>query len=165
MKSKDIFLFLDIDGVLNSKQFIATVKDHPGLPDDLFYPLDPEKVSHLNEIISLLEADNFVVSIILSSYWRLDFTIDEMTDLLRAKGYSGPDIADCTALGAHRGQEIYDYYHVHRKIVKNILILDDDSDVYKISGFSGRWVFTDWENGLLKNHIPYAIKCANNALE
>lgn len=156
---KDIFLFLDIDGVLNSKNFIAS---NSKSDNDLYYPLDPEKVSYLNQIIELLEQDNFIVSVILSSYWRLDFSIDQMTDLLREKGYVGPDIADCTGECQNRGEEILQYYNEHKKVIKHILILDDDKDVFKISESVGRWVCTDWENGLLENHISYAIKCANN---
>ncbi len=70
-------LFLDIDGVLNSSEYMVT------LPPDFQNQdmISKEKMSLLNEI-----SNDTNCKVILSSMWRFSFNIYQMNQMFRARG-------------------------------------------------------------------------------
>jgi hypothetical protein len=149
-------LFLDIDGVLNSEQW---VRQCIGTAINPFRQFDPAAVKHLRGIV-----DATGCSIVISSSWRQFHALDEIGDLLLDAGYGShrPPIIDATpvlpgalylgAVDTLRGREIELWRQTagHRG---HYCILDDN-----------RWflsdqplVLTDIETGLTGEHAQRAI--------
>lgn len=110
-------IFLDVDGVLNSTR---TAIAFGGFPMELHHKEAFDWVA-----IKLLQrlCDSSGAQVVLSSTWRLYFSVKEMADLL------GLPIIDKTPmLSSPRGVEINDWLIRHPE-VKHYAIVDDDSDM------------------------------------
>ena len=80
-KNKPI-IFLDIDGVLATvKQFNLTNQAKSWLQDYDVYPFDKKCVKVFNSILRKTDVD-----IILSSDWRLYFSLDQLDDIFKING-------------------------------------------------------------------------------
>ena len=145
-------IFLDIDGVLNSKDFFNKRKERGGK----HHQFDPECVKLLNDI-----TDSTNALIVISSSWRVVHDFDELTKLLHDVGIKGKIIGKTERLDifdygpAPRGVEIQDYLN-RKKLIKNYIILDDDTDML----YSQRQHFfnTSWETGLTRELTNRIIK-------
>ena len=154
-------LFLDVDGVLNSRDFLMRVKssaEHSsGLSDE--HELDPAAVTLLNEIVAATGA-----AIVISSSWRHDHSSDEMQHLLNLRGFVGT-VIDSTPWqrselslepweDAKRGHEIAAWLRKHPE-VESFVIIDDDSDMAHLRH---KLVKTTFDHGLTRSHVVDAIE-------
>ena len=127
-------VFLDIDGVLNSDTWEKTDEYNKGeYPEKMF---DPKAVKLLNKIIKETEA-----KVVLTSTWRLKYSLDEMINLFSKVGINcdlidfTPDLKkdnDYTL----RGNEILKWCKDNRNVIgtkplnyTNFIILDDNNDM------------------------------------
>jgi hypothetical protein len=120
-------LFLDIDGVLNDRQFLLDAAPGPSIPIgrdvDASLMIDPLRVRRLNTIL-----DGWDVNVVLSSAWRVAYSIVDVTAFLRARGYAGPDLFGETPLklSSARCSEIrlwlYDHDDVDRFVIVDDLV-------------------------------------------
>lgn len=118
-------LFLDIDGVLNSGEYVRSLRykrrREMGFPD---CDLDPIAIQHLNGITRETGA-----KIVISSTWR---EFDDCIPVLRRNGLKATIIGKTPVLlraGATRGEEIDAWSGWEDYKLDNYLILDDDSDM------------------------------------
>ena len=114
-------IFLDFDGVINSKAFW---KKHDGkiLIDN---PFDYKNVRELNRLTNLTDA-----KIVISSAWRkFDFGLDELIKKLRNAGVQGDIIGETPVLDVPvRGMEIQAWL-IANPNCKKFVILDDVDDM------------------------------------
>lgn len=140
-KSKSIgimkVLFLDVDGVLNSRE--GFLRDKPGT-----YIYWTDECAKL--LASILERHPDV-NIVISSTWR----IRHMPDILRFFCDYGMDpnriIGETprkSRFGEERGHEIQNWLDEHPEVTK-FVIVDDDSDMVNLMS---HLVQTDGEKGL-----------------
>jgi len=125
---------LDIDGVLNSDTWEKTNEYLNGeYPEKMF---DPNTVLLLNKIIEATTA-----KIVLTSTWRLKYSLEEMRALFSKVGIQG-DLIDCTPNLKKdndytlRGNEILKWCKDNRKIIgtkylnyTDFIILDNNNDI------------------------------------
>jgi hypothetical protein len=124
------YLFLDIDGVLNSQLYYERLRDSGRLRTDES-DLDPTAIGFLNNFIA--DTD---VEVVISSTWRIGSTVHELQGVLEDSGFEGT-ILDLTPslnfMGAVRGNEIYQWIQENVKdytsIYNDYVIFDDDSDM------------------------------------
>lgn len=123
---KDIYLFLDFDGVLNS---VFSDKD---------LSLSPYHVNGLNMLCETLTGDDpyykysYNLNIVISSTYRKYNTIESLQKMLVEAGFEYPElVVDKTSvLGTIRGTEIKSWLEKNvKKDQYHIIILDDDSDM------------------------------------
>lgn len=147
-------LFLDIDGVLNSRDYIRRGGSMNSKSDGI----DPQAVTRLQRIV-----DESNCSIILSSTWRLIHSLADMRGRLIAKGMRSP----CPLRGktpdlSSRGGTIERY---QRGLEVNAWIstmgfkaayacIDDDGDFMPGQNL----VQTNFETGLLEEHADRCIR-------
>ena len=142
-------VFLDFDGVLNSKAFFKS----PRHEDSEAGALDPEAIARLNR---LLAATGAVV--VISSSWRHGYTIEQLVVLLACRGFVGT-VHDKTrdwisAACTQRGDEIADWLRDHPEC-STYVVLDDGADMDAVRE---RFIQTDVEGmGLLDEHVDRAI--------
>lgn len=122
-------LFLDIDGVLNSRQGVLWHKRVKGLKGSIFIDhrfWDPLAANNLLYILDKLPE----LKIVISSTWRVMHSMQEMKNFLEPLGVKPNKIIDFTPdLGAvERGLEIQKWLDDHPE-VKEFVILDDNSDM------------------------------------
>lgn len=102
------FLFLDIDGVVNSEAFLkkldtkheahrdnASEGDHARASCECYAhknQIDPDAVQRLNRIVEAMPD----LEIVLSSSWRLLFDIDEVSRVLTSHGFTASPIRSQT---------------------------------------------------------------------
>jgi len=123
-------IFLDIDGVLNSRQSWAQRKHGSGTE-----AIDPDAMARLNRLLRQSGA-----SIVVSSSWRS--TVARTREVLCANGLCWPTrVIGCTprsevAWGEHglyvarqRGDEIQAWLDQHPDRVRRFVILDDGDDM------------------------------------
>jgi len=122
-------LFLDIDGVLNSLQYVRRVKQAGT------WGIDPNTIPHLQRIVD--ETDCVLV---LSSTWRLLHRMPYMRQLLQRKGmrYPVPLIDKTPSLQSQseggiwmqkvRGDEVAAWLETAQNPVESYVCLDDDGD-------------------------------------
>lgn len=130
-KPQNPIVFLDIDGVLNSVQFMM---QHPKTRTQI----DERCVELLNEL-----TETTGCKYVISSTWRMMYPIEELQKILNAKGFTGEIIGKTENLqigrfgdsvlrgneilqwiknnGNHTGGAFYSEY-------KRYVIFDDDSD-------------------------------------
>ena len=123
-------LFLDIDGVLNSKQWHSS-DSCKALGNSVKRYFDPVCMKYLNSIISETEA-----RVIISSSWRILRSLQDLQDLFKSVGFTGkiygmtPDLSifqpDSENL---RGLEIQQWITNNQRYFKTAIqyiILDDE---------------------------------------
>ena len=157
------YVFLDVDGVLNSRQHLQGLV--PVYADRLnptdfeigFNQISPELVERLN---GLVEDD---VGFVLSSMWRKWFKLDVMQEMLRLRGFRGV-LADATPsrlAECSRGHEIASWIESETGVELSrgqrawpaFVILDDNADMDRLMC---RLVQTDYDTGLQDEHIKRA---------
>lgn len=131
-------IFLDIDGVLNSKNFFKK-KKRDGTLDDFVYDckeIDPQAVEYLNSVTRQTDA-----KFVISSSWRKTRTIQYMRKLFEAVGIEGyvldmigeyyfRDENNAThALSRGQTIEMWLQNNKYPWSYKAYVIIDDDSDM------------------------------------
>jgi len=164
-------LFLDIDGVLNSEAFLRTLDaQHRALGHHerckcfrLEKQLDHNAVARLNRLVAVTGA-----KIVISSSWRCLLDPPELHRILVEHGLvaeiigetpDGPNDPELqAALGDYdrifRGHEIDAWLKKHLE-VERFVILDDGGDM---AMHKNRLVQTDYQEGLLDEHVELAIR-------
>lgn len=136
-------LFLDVDGVLNSRRFFVNRYDGAN-PDGMTWEeaqIDAAAVEILNRILRETAAD-----VVISSTWRLMHRLPDLRGILRRRGLVGriigrtPDLND-----KPRGLEIQAWLDTQREQPPTFCIVDDDEDMAHLSH---RLVRTSFEHGL-----------------
>jgi hypothetical protein len=138
-------IFLDIDGVLNSKNYEYSdryIRD----------ALDPLAVARLNKITDATNA-----KIVISSAWRTPFEFDKdsLFYLLKEEGITG-EMIDITPIftSCLRWDEIKDWLEDH-PTVENFVILDD---MNYMGGLQEHLVLTTMVEGLLDSHVDLVLE-------
>lgn len=124
--SKVVFIFLDIDGVLNDVTYIEKCYNHNGKhPMSMNYaPFNPKSLDNLMKLVRFIEKQEYDPKIVLSSTWRLNKIDTEIVNARLAE--YGLRIYKSTPIMEHnRGQEIKEFLRIVEKY-KTYLILDDE---------------------------------------
>ena len=149
-------LFLDVDGVLNNHE---ALKRNP--------PLDPLCVGVLNDLVEAFDA-----RIVVSSTWRLFYSLDEIRSLLAAHGLVNPArVIDATPHGETaqgdrsvsqpRGLEIQAWLSAHQEVTR-FVILDDEADMCHLTP---HLVKTSMANGLTWRHKGRVLAVLDRAVD
>lgn len=142
-------VFLDIDGVLNSRQWLTRERvDDPFRPYD--DELDPDAIRRLNRLCHETGA-----RIVISSTWRLGYHDCESLLLGFAKHRMTAPIVGMTPdlCGRPRGEEIAAWIGDNSPD-SPFVILDDDSDMGELAI---RLIKTSFETGLTDADVERAI--------
>lgn len=153
------YVFLDIDGVLNSREFFerekplkkfeemkaARAKEDPGLGlsgrSDEYWDNYNRSLCHIGEeYVERLNGLAFSgVCFILSSTWRMQNPLHHVQSMLTQKGFQGLLLGSTPVSAGKRGREIAtwlqhatgaDMFDMKAKIMwPDFVILDDDSDM------------------------------------
>ena len=168
------FLFLDIDGVLNSTDWYKKrpsreewAKMHDISPEVFRHDhvtwarrsIDPEAVIRLNRLVRELEA-----AVVLSSTWRTGFPLTRMQRVLNESGFEHMLIGSTPCANnmprnedgsrLYRGDEIKAWMRTMKVAPEQIVILDDDSDM---GDLLPRLVNTDHDHGLTDADVDKAL--------
>jgi hypothetical protein len=148
------YLFLDIDGVLNTGQYSNYLVDNGLCETDADgYLFDPKAVKNLQYIIEETDA-----KIIITSTWRLD---GDMQALWCNRNLAGevigvtPTILKEKAIGkikiwyGHRGMEVEEWLQDNATVPYKYAILDDEDDY--LPSQSNHLVLTDPMTGITKD--------------
>lgn len=151
-------IFLDIDGVLNYKNFKKVVCG--------FIFVDDEKVKLLKKIIDRTEA-----KIVLSSSWRMDRFYESKREkprdynlyqrlVKKLKEYDLTIYSHTPILtGGYRGKEICQWIQDWQgELIESFVILDDDNDM---KPYMDRLIQTSWETGLTQENVERAVEMLN----
>ena len=145
-------IFLDIDGVLNSTEFIAKQAEgaEATVIDETFdatQHIDPSRVARLNRLIEGTGA-----RVVLSSSWRLLFGLERTEHSLRQKGFAHELSAETPRIfGSDRHAEIKAYLATLEPPV-SFVVLDDDA----FAGIDLEDHFVHIPDGLEDEHVERA---------
>ena len=158
-------IFLDIDGVLNSRETIMsnhekrqrgefTTPKIDGCGSDVCAP-HKTLVDRLNKITGQTGA-----YIVVSSTWRINKTVVELRELLRAFGVTGTVLDKTPRLFKRRGFEIQEWLDKGSPYgeIEKFVIIDDDSDMEHLMP---HLIKTTNEKGLQDEHVKEAIERLN----
>lgn len=150
-------IFLDIDGVLVTKNHLMQLNDAGKRMTDAqgHHLFDPACVARLKRIIDTTDA-----KIVLSSCWKM-FGPDKFSAIWADRSCPG-DIIDFTqtTISGDRGHEIDIWLRANVGLVESFVILDDDvSDLF--DGQMDRVVKTTWDDGLTDDDVNKAINILN----
>lgn len=154
------YLFLDMDGVLNSTQssiyFWRTMHNRMCFISG-FEELCPIACSNLNHLLEKFPE----AKVVISSTWRLHFKITEWGEKMKdiCPAIVGRVIDRTPRLGrltegVQRGEEIYKWLEDNGALNDPYLVLDDDSDMDKVRA---NFIKTDPNIGLSWNNIMEAF--------
>jgi hypothetical protein len=163
-------LFLDVDGVLNSRD--SFVRNHQLWIDNgskandqvRCWPLghlDVELIKRLNAICELTGC-----YIVLSSSWRTICELSDFSGWLKQKGFLFSDrfvgqTCHFALSGAEncRGMEIKDWLDKHIEVTSYVILDDDSFDIIKVH--PSNFVHTDCNVGLQDEQVEKAVKILN----
>lgn len=149
-----VYIFLDIDGVLNDEQYIIECYEKHHKPMHMNHvPFDPKCLNNLANLVYTLEKNNYKIEIILSSTWRLD-PIDYEIVNARLAEY-GLRLKDKTPnINHERGFEIQEF--LKDKEYNNVIILDDEwFDINKY--YPNNLIIVNPKIGLQKEDVVKAL--------
>lgn len=140
-------LFLDCDGVINSAAWFAKqkAKGWLGLAE-----IDPDAVDRIRRVQEVTDAE-----IVLSSTWRL---VPQFVTLLRTVGKLEINHMTPRCNDGHRASEIMEWLKCQPKPVQKFAIVDDDADAGDDPYLAPFFVRTNWESGLLDEHVERLIE-------
>lgn len=154
----DKFIFLDIDGVLNSEQFYEE-KTHKERFEEFrkefedyvafkLADIDSKAVKLLNKLTDISKA-----KIVVSSSWR---SIPNLELLFKYVGIKESIFGKTPYLDSrYRGKEINEWLKNIKEPYKYV-ILDDDNDMLEEQ--LNNFIQTDWRKGLTDKDVTEAIK-------
>jgi HAD domain in Swiss Army Knife RNA repair proteins len=160
-------VFLDFDGVLNSRAFFRANKGK-GATNELAEAgaIDPKAVARLNRIIADTGAQ-----VVVSSSWRIGRTRFQLSEILRVRGFDGfvlgmtPDLTTVSdegvCLAKERGDEIRAWLDDHWPDAA-FVVLDDNADMTAVRN---RFVQTSFDTGLTDEHVDRCIEILNRAVD
>lgn len=142
------YLFLDIDGVLNSfDDYNMSGKTFLKKLHKISFILSGKQMSLLNKIV-----EKYDPIIVLSSYWRTRYSLEEINKMFKDRGFVGY-ISDKTDEQGEEHSERWNQIkrYIKKNNVKNFIILDDE----KISEneVSPNFIKTNSYKGLRKKHL------------
>ena len=164
----DKVIFLDIDGVLNSKKWFVNNNFRKQK-----FEIDPDAVKLLNHVIRKTDA-----KIVISSTWRMGREINWFRYMFNEIQLYGNVVGKTRSFNHNkctipRGTEIEDYckecygypsyFEEHPSRLKSYVILDDDSDM--LYNQKDNFINTTFEYGLQEKHIPMIISILNTDLK
>lgn len=166
-------LFLDFDGVLNSKQWFLDHKEEITESTSLLTrgvaEIDPTAVQRVVDIIDATGA-----AVVISSSWRHLHPLKEIVEILRDRGFpqfehfiidKTPSDREVQAhgvppdTGVWRGHEIEFWiknFESKNGKLTSFCILDDDSDM--LSSQHPNFVQTSWDHGIQPEDVQRAIQ-------
>jgi len=161
-----VFLFLDMDGVMTSSDYMFGPRRPAAEDGDCRSPyamIDPATIPRLNAIVEPTGA-----RVVITSSWRLVHKIGIIANALMRHGFTGKVVGKTGYSVAgdsrtRRGIEIQDWLDKHagreqlgeHAVTRRIVILDDDRDMGPLLPWL---VQTTWQSGLLDDHVPLALK-------
>lgn len=163
-------LFLDFDGVLNSKSYLrAWLKKNrsvltrfhtdPTTPPEKLFAFEASKIDRVavrrvNRIIKATGAH-----VVVCSSWRHYHPLPRLRQMLRARGFVGKIIGVTpTILDAERGHECAAWLATHRYAVWSFAALDDDTDYEPMMDRLVRTSVKGYRtDGLKDKHVSAAI--------
>ena len=161
-------MFLDIDGVLNTKWWY-TQMDRNSPRDQYGYAFDPKAVANLKRIVEETGAN-----IVISSSWK-SFGFSELEEMWTDRGLPGKligvtpnSVSDELLLDADidsielfhiRGEEIKEWLIKHGKHVSNYAIIDDMDNM--LPEQQSHFVQTNPEVGITEEDAEKAIAIIN----
>lgn len=151
-------VFLDVDGVLNHKEWMSKLDSVLRMADDDWWieMLDPLCVDYLNLLL-----DQSGAKVVLSSSWRLNFDAQGMQRLLEAVGFKG-EIIDCTTKEHMdcRGFQIAEWLDNHSEDIETFVILDDRNNMAHLKPYLVQTPHDD--GGLQDCHVMRAVEILKN---
>lgn len=141
--SDKIFLFLDVDGVLNSHSWIQT---HP---ERGFAHIDPSRVAIINRLVDKLNC-----LVVISSAWRILYSVPGLKRGLRYKGatFTKRIVGATDSTGSLRGDQIQRWMNSFPD--HKLVILDDSTDMGHLLPLLVR---TNPDTGIVDSDIQKAI--------
>ena len=143
-------VFLDFDGVLNSRALVERAPAPLAIGLDL---LDASAVARVERFCVAAGAE-----IVVTSTWRLTFDRAGLEDMLRSKGLTTARVRDVTPMIPHkrgRGQEIQSWLDAEGSAqLEGMVILDDDPDMLHLMPWL---VQTSFDTGLTAAHVDEAM--------
>lgn len=126
LTSRIIYIFLDVDGVLNNEKYVVKCYEHNGhhAMHMNHAPFDPKCLNNLMKLVRYIEQKGYTVKIILSSTWRLH-EIDYEIVNARIAEYGLTLKGKTDYIHSERGIEINKYLEDNPNYLY-YLILDDD---------------------------------------
>ncbi len=121
-------LFLDFDGVLNSRSWfernIQAIQESTTLLQRGEQELDPELVRRVSDLVVETNA-----RVVISSTWRRLHSLEAINTMLVAAGWQAPPAISTTprTQEGFRGHEVNLWLAEHPEVTRHV-ILDDDSD-------------------------------------
>lgn len=166
-------IFLDIDGVLNSRVYTTSasyLKETEGIsvPELMLIRhdlhIDPLAVALLNDLIDKSGAD-----VVLSSTWRSKYPPDAITELMGTRGFKYKVVDSTPVLFGKvdssripRGKEISAYLRSLPEWPDGFVILDDNDDMLHLKN---HLVLTSKRTGLTSDDVVRALKILNGDLD
>ncbi len=151
-------IFLDIDGVLNGDD--APPLFGEGWP---LSHLETCLIEKINRIVETLDQISEIkTKIVISSSWRVRFSLEEITNMLKTKGLRA-EIIDVTprilptrmSEYIQRGQEIKSWLqNIKEYQVDKFIILDDESDMMDLKKYL---IKTDYTTGITDDDVNKVI--------
>lgn len=148
-------IFLDIDGVLNSQQWMMRQPK----TCNFLREVDRDAVALLTELVQRTGAN-----IVVSSSWRIIHSLSNIRGVLHTAGFPHPVpiIAKTPRLPSrdhegrrlYRGDEIQAWLDAYKEPIESFVILDDDSDMAHLAP---RLVQTSNLWGLEREHVERAV--------
>lgn len=138
-------IFLDIDGVLNSRDYFMTCL--PFRTTRLDEKIDPVAVDRLNRITRATEA-----VIVLSSAWRIGFQgeLDGLKKLFERHSIEAELVGMTPNSSGNRGNQIQSWLDDHKGEVEQFIIIDDADDM---NDLVDNLIRTTHDHGLTEEHV------------
>lgn len=156
-------LFLDFDGVLNSRAYFASeayraatrgLTDAEVMLNHHVLHLDPSRLALLNRLV-----DESGARVVISSSWRLRYSLDEVNALLAARGATfracdmTPRVTEHDPARPRRAREILAYLDALPVPPEAAVILDDDD----LQGFVAGHIPVASSSGLQEHHVEVCL--------
>lgn len=150
-------IFLDIDGVLNSRTHMNNLIQQRKSVSSGNMELNRESILILKEIINKTNA-----KIVLSSSWRKILrNVVNVRNQLKSHGISLLGLTG-TSQSGKRDDEIREWINNwinEKNNIRSFIIIDDDEQDIEL--YKDRLIHTTWMYGLQKEHIKNSIELLN----
>jgi hypothetical protein len=139
MNERHNIIFLDIDGVIVTRE-------------TRFRSFVPACMERLGRILEATDS-----RIVISSSWRNIHSMEQLRRMFAQHGITHR-VIDRTGDLDHRGREIQQWLDNNPHLVRNFVVIDDETWQLEAFEASGRMVHTDIEQGLTDADVDRAIQ-------